>query len=500
MTYEAVFTQAVHDQACELLLQHVRRKRRQEDLCFALWRPATGAERHTALVSGLVPPHDGERHLHGNASFEAAYLARAIRLAHADDAGLAFLHSHLRPGWQAMSDTDVVAERDRIAPAARACGLPLVGLTLGVDGYWSARFWIRTGRAFERRWCDKVRVVGSGLKLAYNDERVPAPRRRPELRRTIDTWGEAVQRDIGRLRVGVVGLGSVGCLVAETLARMGVPHLVLVDADRVARHNLDRLLYAGAEDIGLHKTLVAARNLKRNATAENFRVDILTHRIEERPAYLAALDCDVLFAAVDRPLPKDVLNHIAYAHCIPVVFGGIFVDRKSNGRLGQAAWSAMVAGPDARCLRCDGQYTTSDVVMERDGSLDDPSYVRSEQGSDSSQRNQNVFPFSANVASYMVLEMVRLIAREAWWPQPNGKLHYSFIPNRLSTERHVCRQHCSVQSLLATGDGASYPFIVDVPASVHVDWCATASWWQIAKRFGRRLRLRWQGESHELDC
>lgn len=494
MTYETVLTRAAHDQACDLLLQHVRRKRRQEDLCFALWRPATGAERRTALISGLVPPRDGERHLHGNASFEAAYLARAIRTAHDGAMGLAFLHSHLEPGWQAMSDTDVVAERDRIAPAARACGLPLVGLTLGVDGCWSARFWIRTERAsFARRWCDKVRVVGRGLKLTYNDERAPAQGRRPELRRTIDTWGEAVQRDIGRLRVGVVGLGSVGCLVAETLARMGVGRLVLVDADRVERHNLDRLLYAGTEDVGMRKTALAARNLKRSATAENFRVDALTNRIEDRPAYLAALDCDVLFAAVDRPLPKDVLNHIAYAHCIPVIFGGVFVDRKSNGRLGQAAWSAMVAGADARCLRCDGQYTTSDVVMERDGSLDDPSYVRGERGSGEGQRNQNVFPFSANVASYMVLEMVRLIAREAWWPEAGGKLHYSFIPNRLSTEVHDCRPHCSIRELLAAGDRAVHPFIVDVPAAEPVDRRAASSWRRAAKRFGKRLRL-WRRE------
>jgi len=494
MRYEAVLTQALHDQACGLLLQHVRRQRQQEELCFALWRPATGIARKTALVSGLVLPQDGERHLHGNASFEAAYLARATRIAHADGAGLAFLHSHLGPGWQGMSDADVIAERDRIAPAARACGLPLVGLTLGTDGYWSARFWIRNGRAFERRWCDKVRVVGGGLRCAYNDAQVPAPRRRPELRRTIDTWGDAVQSDIGRLRVGVVGLGSVGCLVAEALARMGVPHLVLIDADRVARHNLDRLLYAGAEDIGLHKVILAAKHLTRSATAENFRVDTLMHRLQERRAYLAALDCDILFAAVDRPLPKDLLNHIAYSHCIPVVFGGIFVDRKSNGRLGQAAWSAVTAGPDTCCLRCDGQYTTSDVVMERDGSLDDPSYIRTHGRAARGQRNQNVFPFSANVASYMVLEMVRLIARESWWPQPSGKLHYSFIPNRLATKHQACRPHCSVQALLAQGDAANYPFIVDVPAAVYLDWRPPLSWWQIVQRYGRRMRRGWEGE------
>ena len=60
-----------------------------------------------------------------------------------------------------------------------------------------------------------------------------------------------------------------------------------------------------------------------------------------RDAYDAALDCDVLFAAVDRPLPKDLLNNIAYVHCIPVVFGGIRVATKPDRTLGDATWSVV---------------------------------------------------------------------------------------------------------------------------------------------------------------
>ena len=240
-------TGQVHEQACDFLLDHVRRARRQEELCFALWRPGTGATRKTALIFDIIPPSPGERHLHGNASFEPTYLARAVRLACTREMGLAFMHNHLAGGWQDMSETDVIAERDRISPPARATGLPLVGLTLGTDGSWSARFWMWDGRQFNRSWCDKVRVAGRRLRITFNDHTMPAPKRRPALRRTIDTWGEARQRDIARLRLGVVGVGSVGCMVAEALARIGVEKLVLIDPDRVETHNLDRLLYAGTK-------------------------------------------------------------------------------------------------------------------------------------------------------------------------------------------------------------------------------------------------------------
>ena len=460
MRYGAALLQSAHEDASNHLLQHVRRGRKQEDLCFALWRPSAGKERFSALIFEIVKPVDGERSLHGNTSFLAKYLTRVIKLACSKNAGVAFMHNHLDSGWQDMSRADVVAEKDRIAHPCQATGLPLVGLTLGTDEAWSARFWIRTGKKFERCWCESVRIVGAKLKVTFNDARIPPYQRRNVLRRTIDTWGIEKQNQIARLRVGIVGQGSVGCLVAENLARMGVRSLILFDHDRVEEHNLDRLLFASSDDVGLPKVKLAERHLKRSATADAFSVIAHIGRIQETSLFKASLDCDVLFCAVDRPMPKDLLNHIAYAHCIPVIFGGVHISNKLNGELAQATWGIAAAGPQRRCLRCDGQYTSSDVVLENDGSLDNPSYVQNRHGfSGGMPANQNVFPFCANLASFMVIELIRMVAGEAWWSDMGGKTRFSLIPNSLIHEKGRCADHCSVSSVMTLGDGFSYPFL-----------------------------------------
>lgn len=461
MKHEVVLTRRVHREASDFLLAHIRRGQIQEDLCFALWRPSTGVTRTTAIVFELIRPTAGERELHRNASFDASFLARAIRTAHRRGVGLAFMHSHLTPGWQDMSREDERAERDRISPPARAVGLPVVGLTLGTDGRWSARFWLREGLSIRRHWCDKVRVVGGGLRMTRRPRRTRPFPGSGRLRRTLATWGSEAQADLESLKVGVVGVGSVGIMVAEALARMGVGSVLLIDADRVKQHNLDRLIYAGRDDVGQLKVRLAAKHLKRSATAKGFLVEALDGRVEDPSCFRASLDCDVLFCAVDRPLPKDLLNHIAYAHCIPVVFGGVYAANKANGRLSQAAWSVLTVDPETRCLRCDGQYTTSDVMMERDGSLDEPTYIRNLTDRGSVADGQNVFPFSANLASLMVLEMARLVVAEDWWPRVGGKLHFSFVPRRLVSLREGCKDHCAVRERTAMGDSAAYPFLSD---------------------------------------
>ncbi len=457
MRFEATLTETIAEEAKNHLLAQIRRGEQQEDLCFALWHPSTGETRTTGILTELVLPLEGERNLHGNVSFESDYLARVVQMACQTKSGVAFMHSHPSAGWQAMSDVDIVAERDRIAPPARASGLPLLGLTVGTDGVWSARYWSWNGRKFARTFCDKVRVVGSGIHLSIHPEHAPATRSTRQ-RRTLDTWGPECQAALASLRIGIVGLGSVGAIIAETLGRIGATDILLVDADRVEEINLDRLLHTTTKDIGSFKVDVAAKHLRRSASAASFHVDLRRAWIQERDAYAAALDCDVLFCAVDRPLPKDLLNNIAYVHNIPVIFGGIRVATKPSGRLNDATWSILRVGPDSRCLRCDGQYTSSDVVMERDGSLDNPSYINHNMAISG---NQNVFPFASNLASLMVLEMLRAILREPWWQSAPTKLHYTFMANKLTPHINTCDPQCSIIQGMGKGDNWTYSFLED---------------------------------------
>ncbi|MGC4855087.1 ThiF family adenylyltransferase [Micromonospora sp. DT4] len=76
-------------------------------------------------------------------------------------------------------------------------------------------------------------------------------------------FGQLGQESLSRLRVAVVGLGGVGSILVEFLARLGVGGLVLIDDDIVNETNLPRLLAAERDYVGRSKTLPAVRNARR---------------------------------------------------------------------------------------------------------------------------------------------------------------------------------------------------------------------------------------------
>jgi hypothetical protein len=445
----------IHEEGAGYLL----RRDGQEDLCFALWYPSAGASRETALLHRLLLPRDGERHVHGNASFESGYFDRVIAEARSGEAGIALLHSHPARGWQGMSPDDVRAEQGHAAAALASTGLPLVGLTLGTDEAWSARFWPRSGpRRYGREWCESVRVVGESLRVTFNESLLPTPAFGEELDRTVSAWGETAQANLTRLKIGIVGLGSVGSIVAETLARMGIVRLRLFDFDIVERINLDRQLHATAEDVRLKrfKVDVMARNLKNSATAKGFSVDPLRLSIVEEEGMREALDCDVLFSCVDRPWPRFVLNFIAYAHLIPVIDGGIhLVPRPGDAGLRRGTWRAHVAAPTRRCLECLGQYNAADVSLERSGQLDDPVYIEGLSPDHILRSHQNVFPFSLRLASLEVFQLLRMSV-----PHPGhsdlGTQTEDFVSGMLSADPQPCALNCPFCAMTARGEQTGY--------------------------------------------
>lgn len=450
----AAYSVAMTGEVASEASSHLLRADRQEDVCFALWHPSRGRSRITALVSKLILPLEGDRNVHGNASFEPAFFERAISEAAALGAGLALMHSHPRGrGWQGMSVDDVKAEQGHAGAVFGATGLPFVGLTVSGDQAWSARSWIRTApRILSRHDCATVRVVGDRLRVTYMDELAPVPLANEEQIRTVSAWGEVAQADLARLRIGLVGAGSVGGLIGDALARTGFEDVMLIDFDHIEKHNLDRLAYATREDIGNLKVEVQADHLAARATADLFAAEPIIASVYEDEGFRAALDCDVLFACVDRPWGRYVLNLIAYAHLIPVIDGGIAVRTNRHGKLAAADWKAHTATIGRQCLQCLGQYDPGLVQAEREGMFDDPTYISGLPKEHPMKTRENVFAFSMSCASMQMLQMLALALAPLNQPNPGAQL-YHFVGNMTEIPKYeTCHPECQFPALTALGD------------------------------------------------
>ncbi|WP_328493430.1 ThiF family adenylyltransferase [Streptomyces sp. NBC_00414] len=452
------FGAAVPTPLARRLKEHLLRADGQEDCCFVLWRPATGASRTTAVLVEVVLPLEGERIVHGTVDFTSAYFLRSASLAAERDCGVGLIHSHPRgQGWQRLNQVDHDAEASFAAQALALTDHPLLGMTFaGGNAGHSARIWQkRDSRHYRPLHAESVRVVGEEFSVTFNSLSFPAPAVTSAQQRSLSAWGQQTQDTLARLHVGVVGTGSVGMLIVEALARTGIGRLTLFDFDSVETVNLDRLLHATSRDARAKRPKVhlAAREARRAATAPAFRVTALEASITEPNGFAAAADCDVLFSCVDRPWPRHVLNQLAYAHLIPVIDGGVSVDAR-GGSLRGAEWRAHVAAPGRACLECLGQYDSADVPTERDGLLEEPSYITGLAADHPLRRKENVFIFSTAAAAAELAQFITMVAAPAGISD-NGAHLYHLTTGTLDRRTEGCVPGCPYDTtLLALGDTA----------------------------------------------
>jgi hypothetical protein len=239
---------------------------------------------------------------------------------------------------------------------------------------------------------------------------------------------------------------------------MGVQHIKLIDYDRVERHNLDRLLHAHINDATTRRLKVdlIGAALERSATAAAPVIERHPMAVTEMDGFKEALDCDILFSCVDRPWPRHVLNYIAYAYLIPVIDGGILI-RLRGDRLRNASWKNHVVYPGRRCLQCIGQYDPDRVNVERRGDLDDPTYIENLPIDHTLLRNENVFSFSAHLASSLIMQALH-VALNPVSVADIGEQTYYFVDGTLDQAMGTqCYENCYFSSIAAKGDSEGLP-------------------------------------------
>jgi len=289
--------------------------------------------------------------------------------------------------------------------------------------------------------------------MTYHPQLMPSPHRTETQIATASVWGAANQADIARVHVGIVGVGSVGSVVAESLARIGVAHLTLIDHDRIEARNLDRTLGALPADAreSTLKVAVSERLVAATHTASPFAVDALAVDVREPDGLARALDCDVIFSCVDRPAPRHLLNAVAYGHLVPVVDGGILARVDSEGRLLHVDWRIHAVGPGRPCMLCLGALRSEDIQLDLAGKLDDPAYIAGLGPAFSPLlARQNVFAFSLSVAAHEVLQFSGLVTGDARIGGKGAQFYHAYPGEMAIVPVAECAEGCAYHALTAT--------------------------------------------------
>ncbi|MGV5034070.1 ThiF family adenylyltransferase [Streptomyces sp. NRAIS4] len=174
--------------------------------------------------------------------------------------------------------------------------------------------------------------------------------------------GDRGQEALARLRVAVVGLGGVGSILVEELARLGVGELVLIDSETVDATNVPRLLAAERTDIERQKTDLAARNASR--ANPQIRLTKIPRRVENPEALRELVLCDWIFLAADSHSDRHWVNAVVHEFLIPATQVGVKIPISRDGSIGQIHTATRLIAPGIGCMWCNGLIDPTELAIE----------------------------------------------------------------------------------------------------------------------------------------
>jgi hypothetical protein len=220
------------------------------------------------------------------------------------------------------------------------------------EGRWAG--WVRTPGDAEKSVLPVARILlpGPGMlrvEAGPEPERIEPPEAQLRWSRTRGALGEAVWRRLVGLRVGVVGCGRLGSVIALALAGNGVRSMVLVDPDRLETHNLGEGEGWTAANVGSPKVGALAGHIEGRYPWA--RVEAVAAPAEAWAALHALKGCDLLVCAADTAGARETAGLLSALYHLPLIEAGtgIFAVPSGERRMGLEARLVL---PGEACRAC----------------------------------------------------------------------------------------------------------------------------------------------------
>ena len=163
------------------------------------------------------------------------------------------------------------------------------------------------------------------------------------------------QKKILNSKVLIIGMGGLGCPVAEFLARSGVGSLGIVDHDLVSLSNIHRQTLYDEKDLG--KLKVKAEKKKLAHINSRTKIDIYNFKLDKKKFKKTINSYDYIVAGTDKFETKFLINDISLKYKKFLVTGAI---SKFDGHI----FTFDFSNKKNPCLRCFYQEETiSDDIL-----------------------------------------------------------------------------------------------------------------------------------------
>ena len=163
------------------------------------------------------------------------------------------------------------------------------------------------------------------------------------------------QKKILNSKVLIIGMGGLGCPVAEFLTRSGVGFLGVVDHDLVSLSNIHRQTLYDEKDLGKSKVKVAKKKL--NNINSKTKIDIYNFKLNKKKFTKIVKNYDYIIDGTDNFETKFLINDISLKYKKFLVTGAI---SKFDGHI----FTFDFNNKKNPCLRCFYQEETiSDDIL-----------------------------------------------------------------------------------------------------------------------------------------
>ena len=163
------------------------------------------------------------------------------------------------------------------------------------------------------------------------------------------------QKKILNSKVLIIGMGGLGCSVAEFLTRSGVGFLGVVDHDLVSLSNIHRQTLYDEKDLGKSKVKVAKKKL--NNINSKTKIDIYNFKLNKKKFTKIVKNYDYIIDGTDNFETKFLINDISLKYKKFLVTGAI---SKFDGHI----FTFDFNNKKNPCLRCFYQEETiSDDIL-----------------------------------------------------------------------------------------------------------------------------------------